>query len=138
LENKLKKSGALKMSNIIRNNRGFFSGLVTGGLLGGLAALLYAPQTGKKLRMEISEKTDDILFETNLIVENAKEKASEIIRDATKKAESLIKDAGKKIESSLNCTDELITQGKDKISESLSKVKDAVKNGSDFVSKNIN
>ena len=41
----------------------FLGGLITGGILGGIAGLLFAPKSGKKLRRDISKKTDEIIDE---------------------------------------------------------------------------
>ncbi|MBK7446584.1 MAG: YtxH domain-containing protein [Ignavibacteria bacterium] len=38
------------------NKKGYLSGLITGGVIGGLAALLFTPKSGKELRKNIGEK----------------------------------------------------------------------------------
>ncbi|MGE5403067.1 MAG: YtxH domain-containing protein [Ignavibacteriales bacterium] len=74
---------------------GFFTGIIVGGLVGGIAALLYTPVSGKKLRKQIAKKTDNIMDDMNEYYETVEE----IIKDGRKKAESLIDDAKKIIAS---------------------------------------
>lgn len=81
------------------NKKSFLEGVITGAILGGLAGLLFSPKSGKKLRRDISDKTEDILDDTNRLIKKAKEKASDIISDATKRAEKIIEDGRKKVES---------------------------------------
>ncbi|MBK7253442.1 MAG: hypothetical protein IPI04_05870 [Ignavibacteria bacterium] len=47
----------------------------------------------------MSDKTEDILDDTNRLIKKAKEKASDIISDATKAAEKMIEEGRKKVES---------------------------------------
>jgi len=80
-----------------RKVKSYLSGILTGGILGGLTALLFAPKSGKELRRDISDKKDEILNDTNDLIENAKEKAAKIISDAKKYGEELIADAKIKV-----------------------------------------
>lgn len=81
------------------NTKSFIEGVIIGAVLGGLAGLLFSPKSGKKFRRDISDKTEDILDDTNRLIKKAKEKASDIISDATKAAEKMIEEGRKKVES---------------------------------------
>ena len=59
---------------------GFGIGLVTGVLMGGVVALLFAPQSGKQTRQMIQDKATGV-------VETVKEKTSGVI-DTARQAES--------------------------------------------------
>jgi gas vesicle protein len=96
-----------------KNTGSFIGGLITGGLLGVMTGLLFAPKTGKEFRKNISDKTDKIMDDTNYLIENAKQKASNIISDAGKKAEQLIDDGKKKVESMTKGAENLMTKVKD-------------------------
>ncbi|HMS65967.1 MAG TPA: YtxH domain-containing protein [Ignavibacteria bacterium] len=115
------------MVNKEKNTFSFVGGLLTGGIIGVLAGLLFAPKTGKKFRKEISEKTDELLYEANLIVENAKEKAADILADASKCAEKLADDGKKKVDSMLSYADEMLQHGKERVSDSISRIRGSVK-----------
>ena len=114
-----------------KNAKSFFGGLIAGAVLGGLTGILFAPKSGRELRQDISDKSGELLDDTNRLLDNAKEKASEIISDAKGKAESLLADAKKKVESLTNDAETYILQGTEKIEDGIYKATDAVKSGID-------
>ena len=64
-------------------------GLFLGGLVGGLAGLLFAPKAGRQLRADIKEKGveakkmyDDSVVKAKAIIDDAKNRAGELIREA--------------------------------------------------------
>jgi gas vesicle protein len=62
---------------------GFGIGLLAGAVIGGVMALLYAPNSGKKTRKLIKDKAnelvDDVKEEANEVVDEVKEKAGGVI-----------------------------------------------------------
>jgi gas vesicle protein len=104
--------------------KSFFIGLFTGGAIGGLAALLYAPKSGKELRKDIKKKGREVAKDTGDYIENAKNKASEIIYDGRQKTEEILREAKEKAEG-------LLSQSRDFVSEESAKIKDAFKAGVD-------
>jgi len=81
-----------------KDNAGkFIAGMLFGGLVGGIIALLYAPSSGKKLRKKIGNKTEDILTDAEEFYKSGKEKAEQIIKDSREKASTYISEAKKKI-----------------------------------------
>jgi len=82
-----------------KNIGGFLVGVVVGGVVGGLTAMLLTPWSGRKLRKNISRKTETIIDDVNSYVEAGKEKADELFKEGKKKADSIISEA-KKIVSS--------------------------------------
>lgn len=87
------------MYNIIRIAKIFSLGLITGSLLGGMAGLIFAPKSGKKFRRDISRKTKEIINDTNQLIEDSGEKASDVISDVKKKTEKIINECAAKIHS---------------------------------------
>ncbi|MGE5683468.1 MAG: YtxH domain-containing protein [Bacillota bacterium] len=79
------------MSRGSKKITGFVTGIVLGSVVGGIVALLYTPVTGKKLRKQISKRTDDIIDDMNEYYQVVED----MIKDGRKKAESLIDDARK-------------------------------------------
>ena len=88
--------------------RAFFTGLVAGGIIGTVFALLCAPTSGKKLRKKIGDKTENLIGEaeefyevgkgkTEKIIKESKKKATVILDEGKKKATDLIDDAKKKM-----------------------------------------
>lgn len=86
------------MSNNDKVGR-FIFGLLVGGLVGSVVALLYAPKSGKDLRKDISDKADDFVGDVEDIYLKGKEKAEKIIEDGKRKASDVIKDAKKLVSS---------------------------------------
>jgi gas vesicle protein len=80
------------------NDRGhFLLGVLIGGVLGGLAALLYAPKTGKELRAEIREKGLEAFEEAKHAYSDVKSKAKAILEDAQRRAEELKREADRQL-----------------------------------------
>ncbi|NOS84382.1 MAG: YtxH domain-containing protein [Ignavibacteria bacterium] len=111
--------------------KGFMLGLLAGGAIGSIAALLYAPKSGREFRKDIGNKSRAVVKETGQYVDQARTRATEIISEGRKKAESLINDAKKKADSISKGTEKLYTHGKDFISDEASRIKEAVKAGVD-------
>ncbi len=57
-----------------RNHFGLWKGLMVGSLLGAAAGFLFAPKTGKELRSEIKEKTNEALDETKRFYSDSRTK----------------------------------------------------------------
>ncbi|MEJ2195065.1 MAG: YtxH domain-containing protein [Candidatus Bathyarchaeota archaeon] len=80
--------------------RTYFAGFVTGGIIGTIFALLYAPTSGKKLRRKIGDTTENLIDEAEEFYEAGKERTEKIIKEGKKKA-TVILDEGKKKASDL-------------------------------------
>lgn len=114
--------------------RGFVIGLLAGGAIGAIVALLYAPKAGKEFRADLRDKTDDLLDSAEGYMEAAKSKASEMVSSAKKKSDQLISDAHKTAHSLLEDADKIISDAKQKanrIVDDGTRVKAAVKAGVD-------
>jgi gas vesicle protein len=72
---------------------GFFAGLLIGGLAGAVAMLLLAPQSGKKTRAKIEQKSIELREQTTEAVEDAmaqaRTKGRQIRADVREKADEL-------------------------------------------------
>ncbi len=114
-----------------RNTKSFIGGLITGGVLGGLAGILFAPKSGKELRKDINNKKDEILDESDMMLENAKERAWDIISEAKKKATNLIDDARSKVDAMSAGAENFLEHGKETIENGITRIKDAVNAGTE-------
>ena len=79
-----------KMADESGVGKGLMVGFLTGSIVGALLGLLYAPKSGKELRVEIKDKSDDYFNDAEEYIEKAKTKANEMINDGKSKSEKLI------------------------------------------------
>ena len=61
--------------------KGLVIGLLAGGAVGAIVALLYAPKTGRELREKIGELTDDAVGKIKNYANEAQEKIKSTIED---------------------------------------------------------
>jgi gas vesicle protein len=122
--------------------KGLLLGFLAGGAVGAILALLYAPKSGKELRADIKNKTEDYLDEAEKYLSEAKDKAMDLINEGRKRSERIIKDAKSKSDEILkdaekifsdakSKTAEAVHSGKAKIDSETSRIKDSVKAGID-------
>lgn len=71
------------------NKKGFFKGVIVGGIIGGVTALLYAPKSGKETREDIKNKLDEAYTELNHKVQEAKRSGGDQTKELLKKAEDI-------------------------------------------------
>lgn len=111
------------------NVKEFMIGLIAGGTIGGLTALLYAPKSGKELRKDIKRKSNETIDETKQQIKAAKKNLSRIMTDTRKKAEELVIDAKQKADSITKSTEKMISGGKEFLTGEAARFKEAVKAG---------
>ena len=120
--------------------KGLFIGLLAGGAVGALVALLYAFKSGKELRKDITNKTDEYVDETEKIITDSKVKARAMMNEGKKKSEQMIANAKSKSEELLknaerifmeakSKTDSIVSFGKEVVNGETSKIKTAFKAG---------
>jgi len=112
--------------------KGLLIGLLTGGAIGAMLALLYAPKSGREFREEIKRKSGEALEGADQYLEVAKSKAVDIINEGKKKSERLISDAKKHAGTLLADAEKILTTAKEKggsVVEEGEKVKTAFRAG---------
>jgi gas vesicle protein len=113
--------------------KGLLIGILTGGALGAALALLYAPKSGKELRKDIRDKSDEYLDEAEKYIAEAKDKAIDLINEGKKRSEKLIKDAKDKSDQLLKDAEKLFHDAKGKGNEYLSTGKETIEQKKDQV-----
>jgi len=106
--------------------KGLFSGLLAGGAIFALIALLSAPKSGKELRKDIQDKTDEYYDETEKFIADAKVKAKDMMNEGKKRSEQLIANAKSKSEELLKNAERIFTEAKSKTGSIVSTGKEVV------------
>jgi hypothetical protein len=85
--------GGMNMETEERKHNYFLSGLCIGGVLGGLAGLLFAPKSGKDLRADIKGTGERTFRETKDFIGKAGDQASDV-RQRARNILSCMKERG--------------------------------------------
>ena len=70
-------------------SKGLVIGLLAGGAIGAITALLYAPKSGKELRSDLKKKANDLAEDASELVNTARSKAAETISQTKHRADAL-------------------------------------------------
>lgn len=112
--------------------KGLLIGLIAGGAIGAILALLYAPKSGKELRAQLKTQGGEMLDEAEQQLVKARTKAVDIINEGRKKSDQLITEAKRRAESLLGDAEKIMSDAKEKVgtvAEQSAKIKTAVKAG---------
>ena len=119
------------MTRNINSVKGFLIGFLAGGTVGAIIALLTAPKSGKELRGDIKQKSEEYYDEAEKYLADAKNKASELINDAKSKSQDILNTAGRIFKNAKAKTTGVINSGKEKIETETERLKSSVKDGID-------
>ena len=98
--------------------KGLFIGSLAGGLVGTLTSLLYAAKSGKELRKDIKDKTNELYDGTEKLVMEAKTIAGNKVNDGKK----ILMDTKKQVDS-------IISTGKEVVDDEINHIKTSIKAG---------
>lgn len=105
------------------NTANFTYGFLTGGLIFGSLALLFAPKKGKAIRKDISKATNNLLNTSTEYLNNAgnylntaKETAEDFISEGTSKITKMLDSTESKI---VDNAGNLVSEGKNKLNKLL-------------------
>lgn len=94
--------------------KGLLIGFLTGAAVGSIVALLFAPKSGKELRKDIKNKSQDLIEDADEYLMKAKDKASQLINEGKKKSEKLVSETKEKVDTLLGEAERILTEAKDK------------------------
>ena len=114
-----------------RMAKGLMIGFLSGAVVGGIIALLYAPKSGKELRLDLRKKGEDIAEDVEEYLKDAQTKAKVLINDGKEKSATLITEAKQKAEGLLRDAETILTDAKKKAGDESAKLKNAFKAGVD-------
>ncbi len=120
--------------------KGLIIGFLTGAAVGSIIALLFAPKTGKELRSDIKNRSQEFMEDAEEFLETAKDKATTIINDGKKKSEELVAEVKEKVGKLTGEAEQILADAKEKATgyvdnsktrfgKETEKIKNAVKAG---------
>jgi len=115
------------MSNNINNVKGFLIGFLAGGTVGAIIALLTTPKSGKELRGDIKQKSEEYFDDADKYYRETKNKAGEMIREGKRKYAMIIKDIKSKPEEILKGAERVYNDAKEKTNAVLHPGKEKIK-----------
>jgi gas vesicle protein len=114
--------------------KGLVIGMVAGGAVGAVVALLFAPKSGKELRADIRDKAGNLLEGADDYLRAAKTQAGQIVSEAKTRSNQLIDDAKKKADTLIHDADRVLADVRQKsgtAAEEGARLKNAVRAGVD-------
>ena len=120
--------------------KGFLIGFLVGGTVGAIVALLTTPKSGKELRGDIKQKSEEYLDEADKYFTEKKNQAGKmfnegkrkftmIVNDVKSKPEEILSDAERVYNDAKVKTKELLHSGKEKIETEAERIKSSVEAG---------
>ena len=113
------------------NGKGLLIGLLIGGSIGAALALLFAPKSGRELRQDIKNKSDEYMDDAERYITDARIKAKDLINEGKKKSEKLISDARTKSDELLKDAEKLFNDAKTRASGAVQTGKKSIETESD-------
>lgn len=122
------------MSYDNKSGKSFLVGLIAGGAIGALIALLFAPKSGKELRADLKTKGEEYLDEAEKYISEAREKAKELINEGKKRSDKIISDAKTKSQEIIRDAEKIISEAKERTSDVISTTKDKIQSEAQKIS----
>jgi gas vesicle protein len=109
--------------------KGLLVGFLVGGVVGAIAALLYAPKSGKELRSDIKKKATDIAEGASGYLKTTKSKAQDFVNQGKTRSDQLISDAKEKAEHIMGDADKVLSEIRERAGNESGKIKAAFRAG---------
>ena len=113
------------------SGKGLLIGLLAGGAIGALLGILFAPKSGRELREEIKNKSDEYIDDAEKYIADARTKAKDLINEGKKRSEKLISDAKIKSDELLKDAEKIFNDAKLKASGAVQTGKKTFDNETD-------
>lgn len=109
--------------------KGLLIGFLAGSVVGAIAALLYAPKSGKELRSDIKRKAGDIKEDAAEYMKAARQKTVDLVNQGKERSDRVISDAREKAEHILGDAEKMLTGIRERATTEGGKVKSAFRAG---------
>jgi len=117
------------MSNNSDSGFEFFKGVLFGGVVGAVVALLYAPKSGKEMRDEIRERSLEMRDDAEARLQLAEKKAEALLAETKKQLEELRKETEAAARELTHGAEERVKRGKSVAQKEKDRLKDALDAG---------
>ena len=87
---------------------GFLVGALVGGAVGAIVALLFAPKSGKELRRDIADRSEDLVDKAQEFFTKEKEQVEDVVNEGRMKAERIVSSARNQAESLLSNAEQVL------------------------------
>ncbi len=104
----------------------FVKGVLIGGALGAVAALLYAPKSGRETREELSGRMDDMYAKAREEYDSSLERARKSYENTISRLKELENSAKVKAEEVEEIVGDVVEKGKEQVEHSRGRLKDAL------------
>lgn len=102
--------------------RGFLMGALVGGAIGGIVALLFAPKSGRELRRDIADKTEEVYDKAQKYFtkdDEAPREFDDVINEGRLRAERIVTSARTQAENILESAEQVLKDAKSRAQRSL-------------------
>ncbi len=117
------------MSNNNDSGFEFFKGVLFGGVVGAVIALLYAPKAGSEMRDELRQRSLELRDDADSKLELAQRKAEALFQETKKELEQLRKEAEAAAAELARSAEETVEHGKSAVQHEKERLKDAIDAG---------
>ncbi|MCS6807959.1 MAG: YtxH domain-containing protein [Bacteroidota bacterium] len=119
-------------------SKGLTLGMIIGGAVGALVALLFAPKSGRELRRDIAERSGELYDKASVFAQEQSEKIGEYINEGRVRAEELVRNARQQAGTLLSEAETLISDARSRMSsaqygikDNISRIQDAARAGAE-------
>ena len=75
----------------------FMKGFFWGSIAGAAVALLFAPKSGKEIRDDLRQRSNELLDEADVAVKDVRKRAEQVLNEGREKADVLLREAEEKL-----------------------------------------
>lgn len=118
--------------------KGFVLGAIVGGAVGALLALLFAPKSGRDLRRDIADKSEEIVDKASEFFTQTEQQSEDVLNEGKIRAERIVNSARAQAESLLSNAERVLRDArlraqsiKEGVQSGVSKVGEAAKAGAE-------
>jgi gas vesicle protein len=107
----------------------FFKGLLFGGAIGAVIALLYAPRSGKETRDDLKRRSLELRDDAEAKLQLAQKKAEALLDDTKKQLDQLRKEAEGAMGDLKGTASNVFAEGLDTLEKEKNRIKEAIDAG---------